>query len=130
MLTVPYRYSSARCGFASFQGSRRITSARQYSTPSATGNAQLDAWIAERTSTVQYAHDILDPLRASQIHRTLPIRQPSSLLSRSHGNDVKLDWHEPSDGDPLPNGHHMVYFQPQDWLHELGRDGTSTVSTR
>jgi hypothetical protein len=83
---------------------------RNYSTPSS-----IQEWIAQTTAQAPTTHtDVLDPLRASHLLRTLPTRQHLSPPS------VR-------DGDDLVKGGSMIYFQPETMLKDLGRDGSSTV---
>ena len=78
----------------------------------------ISEWIKSRSSSPPTTHrDTLDPLRASHLLRTLPTRQhlPNSQLSAR-------------EGDELCKGSHMVYFQPETALRDLGPDGSSPVS--
>lgn len=75
-------------------------------------------WIKSRSSSPPTNHyDTLDPLRASHLLRTLPTRQHLSLSQLSGRS-----------GDELVKGGHMIYFQPETALRDLGPDGSSPVS--
>ena len=101
-------------------------SRRSYSSTNSTGQKctstseitppNLQRWITEITSRPPETHtDTLDPLRAAQLLRSLPTRQ-------------YLDAVSVGDGDNLAQGSHMVYFQPETMLKDLGYDGSSPVS--
>lgn len=81
----------------------------------------------EHVSGTRVTQDTLDHSRMTKLHRTLPTRQPGASICGSDGLISPLDWPEIQIGDPLPVAHHMVYFQPDDWLNHLAPDGTSTV---
>ena len=76
----------------------------------------LDEWIKHHTSSPAIiTTDNFDPVRATQLLRTLPTR---SYITPNSG--IKA-------GEPLAKGHHLIYFQPETPLCKLGRDGSSTV---
>lgn len=77
----------------------------------------LQDWINEITSRPPTIHyDSFDSLRASQLIRSLPTRQHlESIDARAR------------DGHALGAGHHMIYFQPETMLCDLGPDGSSPV---
>lgn len=78
----------------------------------------ITTWIDRLTAQPpSVATDIIDAQRASHLQRTLPTRiGPNALGLPIVGA-----------GQPLPAGHHLVYFQPQTTLDALGADGSSTV---
>lgn len=67
--------------------------------------------------------DVFDPLRARQLQRTLPTRVPSRGTQ-----DLPLNLPTRKEGDVLPKGHHLIYFQPESLLGDLAEDGSSIVS--
>jgi hypothetical protein len=85
-----------------------LSSRRKQSTSS------LDQWIKEITSNKTTHDDTIDSLRAAQLLRSLPTRQDRSSV-------------QVNDGDVLDQGHHMIYFQPETMLRDLGQDGSSPV---
>ena len=96
----------------------RATTGRRYAAGPGTPKA-LQRWIDQITSQPPSRHDdTLDPLRAAQLLRTLPTRQHMSP------SDVHASIKE---GEELGYAHHMVYFQPETMLRNLGADGSSPV---
>lgn len=98
---------------------KRARSTRTHFTPATTEPIPptLQRWIDEITSRPPTTHhDSLDTLRTAQLLRSLPTRQ--------HLDCIALN-----DGDSLPQGAHMIYFQPETMLKDLGSDGSSPVSS-
>lgn len=74
----------------------------------------LNQWFNQITSaSPTFTNEVFDPLRARQIQISLPTRIEVPVRAGV--------------GDELPRGHHLIYFQPETPLAELGRDGSSTV---
>lgn len=89
------------------------------SSSSSSPSPALSTWIDQLTSSSPtFATDHIDGSRALQLIRTLPTR-----LGRTTHPDsaVSLVGHE------LPKAHHLVYFQPDTRLDQLGADGSTTV---
>lgn len=85
---------------------------------------EITSWIAEITARpAEVSSDYFDPQRARHLQRTLPSRVE---MAKSQG--LPLGLAERAEGEVLPKGHHLIYFQPQSLLEDLGRDGSSTVS--
>jgi hypothetical protein len=100
----------------SVRHTNRKNSWRTLSTASA---PSISEWIKIKSSSASTTHyDTLDPLRASHLLRTLPTRQHLPLPQLS----VK-------EGDELVQGGHMIYFQPETALRDLGDDGSSPVGS-
>lgn len=79
----------------------------------------IKSWIDDLTSQpAEESTDTIDNLRATRLVQTLPTRE--NLIG---GTDVE-------EGGPLPKAHHLVYFNPDAWLGQLGADGTNTASTQ
>jgi hypothetical protein len=77
----------------------------------------LEEWINNITSArPTFHHDTLDAHRAGQLLRTLPTRQQERSINVQNGN-------------VLGCGHHMIYFQPETMLRDLGQDGSSPVGS-
>jgi hypothetical protein len=77
----------------------------------------ISEWIKTKSSSAPTTHyDTLDQLRASHLLRTLPTRQ-----------DLPLPRLSAREGDVLLKGGHMIYFQPESALRDLGDDGSSPV---
>jgi hypothetical protein len=88
------------------------SSRRHLSTDTSTS---LEEWITTITSArPTFHHDTLDAHRAGQLLRTLPTRQQERSINVQSG-------------DILGCGHHMIYFQPETMLRDLGQDGSSPV---
>lgn len=81
----------------------------------------ITTWINHLTSQApSIRHDIVDPHRLLQLQKTLPTRNgPLALV-----DSLNTFRH----GAQMPNGHHLVLFQPETALNNLGADGSSTVS--
>ncbi|ORY24569.1 hypothetical protein BCR39DRAFT_546522 [Naematelia encephala] len=73
----------------------------------------IQAWIRDLTSRKPIlSTDVIDRARAAQLQRTLPTRQSVSAISVNQG-------------DHLPKGHHLIYFQPETMQKDLAEDGSS-----
>ncbi|WOO83641.1 Mesaconyl-C(4)-CoA hydratase [Vanrija pseudolonga] len=75
----------------------------------------IKSWIEDLTTQpAELSTDTIDNLRATRLVQTLPTRE--NLIG---GTNVE-------EGGPLPKAHHLVYFNPDAWLGQLGADGTNT----
>jgi hypothetical protein len=99
---------------ALLRGYRHQSSAARSAT-----SADIAAWIDGMTSRpVEASQELLDKQRSAHLLHTLP--------TRLKGSSAYLDLPRT---DLLPKAHHLIYFQPDSLLTELGADGSSTVSS-
>lgn len=106
---------------------RQTAQAPIHSALSSANDVRLDVWMRDRMSGIQVTHDVLDCLRVTQLHRTLPTRQPEARIRITDDMRLAFNWPETCEGDALPDGNQLAFFQPKDWLGHLAPDGASTV---